>query len=410
MNHFTDFTIYGNNRSDDESSREREEKRGFEKWMQKTQNDANAQRTNQQLSIDRAKTTAESKVIPSARSAEQFERVYSKIQTPPSYTQIKQVITTPNTVPQSKSKYTDQASKDAPSPSALPTKPPLFAQSGVNQTPDMFEDTLEDKNKQNDDTQAEPDIQENTSTEPEPETSQEDEHTEKKHKKIALADTSPNTDLSHLPSSLNLTNMLLSSLPENKESESKEAGPSHSRANKHLPPLELNPEEDQDGGHSGQSDQEDQQSTFNNQVPSLKEASQQSKHQRMEIEEDAEKGRFIPIDSIDLQEQADIAKKLFSENGAFDRLIKSTIRFCTDPAIQSNGTFEMRIPLDQKIFPETTLTMYVFPDNLELRFETMNTNSQNLLISYKEILSTMIQDFLNETNYKRSVSINTNFS
>ncbi|WP_025597662.1 type III secretion system protein SctP [Burkholderia sp. WSM2230] len=100
---------------------------------------------------------------------------------------------------------------------------------------------------------------------------------------------------------------------------------------------------------------------------------------------------------------------LFRTQGHFLELARSLARevaaFCADPAISEAGNWEVRIPLDERIFPDTTLYLSLSRFWLSLRFDTRGIETRQLLFDHSAMLERELAALLNAWGTPRDIEL-----
>lgn len=77
-------------------------------------------------------------------------------------------------------------------------------------------------------------------------------------------------------------------------------------------------------------------------------------------------------------------------------------RFCNDRAVDDSEGWQVRMPLRPDVLPDTTLALSVSSYWLQLRFETTDSKSRDLLFAHRDALATALEESLNR---RREVAI-----
>jgi type III secretion control protein HpaP len=100
---------------------------------------------------------------------------------------------------------------------------------------------------------------------------------------------------------------------------------------------------------------------------------------------------------------------LFRTQGHFLELARSLARevaaFCADPAIGDAGNWEVRIPLDERILPDTTLYLSLSRFWLSLRFDTRGIETRQLLFDHSAMLERELASLLNAWGTPRDIEL-----
>jgi len=106
----------------------------------------------------------------------------------------------------------------------------------------------------------------------------------------------------------------------------------------------------------------------------------------------------VPVVDALFRTQADfleLATSLASEVAAF----------CADPAIGSAGNWDVQMPLDKTILPDTTLYLSLSPFQLSLRFDTSSVETKTLLLHHSTMLEHEIDSLLKAWNAPRDIEL-----
>lgn len=79
--------------------------------------------------------------------------------------------------------------------------------------------------------------------------------------------------------------------------------------------------------------------------------------------------------------------------------------FCGDPSIAANGNWEVQLPLDRKIVPDTTLYLSLSPFHLSLRFDTQSARSRQLLLDHSTLIQRELDSLLRAWNAARDIEL-----
>ncbi|WP_013592498.1 type III secretion system protein SctP [Paraburkholderia phenoliruptrix] len=100
---------------------------------------------------------------------------------------------------------------------------------------------------------------------------------------------------------------------------------------------------------------------------------------------------------------------LFRTQGHFLELARSLARevaaFCADPAIGDAGNWEVRIALDERILPDTTLYLSLSRFWLSLRFDTRGIETRQLLFDHSAMLERELAALLNAWGTPRDIEL-----
>jgi type III secretion control protein HpaP len=87
------------------------------------------------------------------------------------------------------------------------------------------------------------------------------------------------------------------------------------------------------------------------------------------------------------------------------RVAREVTAFCAHRAITQSGNWEVRMPLDPRILPETTLYLTLSPHCLQLRFDTQDASSRQLLLQHGQMLDRELSALLDAWGEPREVDI-----
>jgi type III secretion control protein HpaP len=79
--------------------------------------------------------------------------------------------------------------------------------------------------------------------------------------------------------------------------------------------------------------------------------------------------------------------------------------FCGDPSIVEAGNWEVQLPLDQKLLPHTTLYLTLSRFSLQLRFDTTDTGSRQLLLEHSALLERELDTLLRAWGEARDIEL-----
>ncbi|MBW9102111.1 type III secretion system protein SctP [Paraburkholderia phenoliruptrix] len=100
---------------------------------------------------------------------------------------------------------------------------------------------------------------------------------------------------------------------------------------------------------------------------------------------------------------------LFRTQGHFLELARSLARevaaFCADPAIGEAGNWEVRMALDERILPHTTLYLSLSRFWLSLRFDTRGIETRQLLFDHSAMLERELAALLNAWGTPRDIEL-----
>ena len=83
-------------------------------------------------------------------------------------------------------------------------------------------------------------------------------------------------------------------------------------------------------------------------------------------------------------------------------IAKTVARFCNERQVDASEGWQVRMPLNRDVLPETVMQLAISPYWLQLRFETSDDGSRNLLFKHRDALTEMIGNSLNR---RRDVAI-----
>ncbi|MCR4468329.1 MULTISPECIES: type III secretion system protein SctP [unclassified Burkholderia] len=87
------------------------------------------------------------------------------------------------------------------------------------------------------------------------------------------------------------------------------------------------------------------------------------------------------------------------------RIAREIAAFCSNRAITRSGNWDVRLPLDQKVLPDTTLYLMLSPLCLQLRFDTQDPSSKQLLLQHSHLLDRELTMLLDAWGESRQVEI-----
>jgi type III secretion control protein HpaP len=73
---------------------------------------------------------------------------------------------------------------------------------------------------------------------------------------------------------------------------------------------------------------------------------------------------------------------------------RTIARFCNERAVNESEGWQVRIPLRPEMLPATTLDLRVSPHWLQLRFETEDARSRDLVLRHRDALGRMLDEAL----------------
>lgn len=87
------------------------------------------------------------------------------------------------------------------------------------------------------------------------------------------------------------------------------------------------------------------------------------------------------------------------------RIAREVAAFCANGAVGRAGNWEMSLALDPRILPATTLHLALSPRCLQLRFETQDTSSRQLLLQHTRLLERELTTLLDAWGEPRELDI-----
>jgi type III secretion control protein HpaP len=106
---------------------------------------------------------------------------------------------------------------------------------------------------------------------------------------------------------------------------------------------------------------------------------------------------------------APIVDAAYRQQGQFidltARVAREVAAFCANRAITQSGNWEVRMPLDPRILPETTLYLTLSPRCLQLRFDTQDASSRQLLLQHGRMLDRELSALLDAWGEPREVDV-----
>ncbi|WP_429496230.1 type III secretion system protein SctP [Paraburkholderia youngii] len=96
---------------------------------------------------------------------------------------------------------------------------------------------------------------------------------------------------------------------------------------------------------------------------------------------------------------------LFRTQGKFLELARDVATFCVDPAISDAGSWEVRIPLDARILPDTTLYLSLSRFWLSLRFDARSIETRQLLFDHSAMLEREVGALLDAWATPRNIEL-----
>ncbi len=86
-------------------------------------------------------------------------------------------------------------------------------------------------------------------------------------------------------------------------------------------------------------------------------------------------------------------------------LANEVATFCADPAIGNGGNWDVQMPLDKSILPDTTLYLSLSPFQLSLRFDTTSIEVKTLLLHHSTMLEREIDSLLRAWSTPRDIEL-----
>jgi type III secretion control protein HpaP len=87
------------------------------------------------------------------------------------------------------------------------------------------------------------------------------------------------------------------------------------------------------------------------------------------------------------------------------KLANEVASFCGDPSITANGNWNVQLPLDSKIVPDTVLYLSLSSFHLSLRFDTQSAQSRRLLLDHSTLLERELGALLRAWNTPRDIEL-----
>ncbi|MFL9864607.1 type III secretion system protein SctP [Paraburkholderia fungorum] len=104
-----------------------------------------------------------------------------------------------------------------------------------------------------------------------------------------------------------------------------------------------------------------------------------------------------------------VVDALFRTQGQFLELATSLANevtaFCSDPAIGNAGNWEVQMPLDKAVLPDTTLYLSLSCFRLSLRFDTSSMETKQLLLNHSAMLEREIDSLLKAWGAPRDIEL-----
>ena len=86
-------------------------------------------------------------------------------------------------------------------------------------------------------------------------------------------------------------------------------------------------------------------------------------------------------------------------------LAQEIAAFCGDPAVGEAGNWEVQVPLDPALLPNTTLYLSLSPFKLSLRFDTSDVDARQLLLNHGSTLERELDALLNAWGAPRDIEL-----
>ncbi|SOE98530.1 Type III secretion protein (HpaP) [Burkholderia sp. OK233] len=106
---------------------------------------------------------------------------------------------------------------------------------------------------------------------------------------------------------------------------------------------------------------------------------------------------------------APVVTAVYRQQQRFVQLLGSLAReigaFCGDPSIAEAGNWEVQLPLDQKLLPQTTLYLTLSRFSLQLRFDTPDTATRQLLLEHSALLERELDSLLRAWGEAREIEL-----
>lgn len=106
---------------------------------------------------------------------------------------------------------------------------------------------------------------------------------------------------------------------------------------------------------------------------------------------------------------APIVDAVYRQQGGFieltARIAREIAAFCANRAISRAGFWEVCLPLDPKVLPETTLYLTLSHECLQLRFDVQDASSRQLLLQHGRMLGRELTALLEAWGEPREVDI-----
>jgi type III secretion control protein HpaP len=106
---------------------------------------------------------------------------------------------------------------------------------------------------------------------------------------------------------------------------------------------------------------------------------------------------------------APVVSAVYQQQQRFLQLLGSLAReiggFCGDPSIAEAGNWEVQLPLDPKILPHTTLYLTLSRFSLQLRFDTPDIATKQLLLEHSALLERELDTMLRAWGEARDIEL-----
>lgn len=109
-------------------------------------------------------------------------------------------------------------------------------------------------------------------------------------------------------------------------------------------------------------------------------------------------GAAMPVVSAVYQQQQRCIQLLGS-------LAREIGAFCSERAIADAGNWEVQLPLDQKLLPQTTLYLSLSRFRLQLRFDAPDTAARQLLLDHSSLLERELDTMLRAWGEAREIEL-----
>ncbi|QCP52297.1 type III secretion protein [Trinickia violacea] len=106
---------------------------------------------------------------------------------------------------------------------------------------------------------------------------------------------------------------------------------------------------------------------------------------------------------------APVVSAVYQQQQRFLQLLGSLAReiggFCGDPSIAEAGNWEVQLPLDPKLLPHTTLYLTLSRFSLQLRFDTPDIATKQLLLEHSALLERELDTMLRAWGEARDIEL-----